>query len=154
MRSSVRPEWVGGAAGVALIVLVFLPWWELDAGSLQQTSPESAPSDQVLGYLDLFSVGDTTASPWDATPRTAAVWIVTGLAAIALAGAAAGTLGKFARRGLAAGATLAGSIAFGIALLRVIDPPLESFTPMAWGYAGVAAAAAIAGAAALTLRQA
>lgn len=152
-RPGLRAEWVGAVAGVVLLVLVFLPWWELDESALRDQGPVPTDSAQVRSFLDLYSAGDTDASAWDASPRAAAVWIALALGALALAAAQLWGLGTFARRGLAAAVAGLGAIALVLAAVRLVDPPYESFSPVTGAYAALAAIVVVLASTALALRR-
>jgi hypothetical protein len=151
MRDRVRPEWVGAIAGAALVVLVFLPWWTFDA----QAAQDRVGGAEVAGYLDAFDGGSKAdASPWDATPRGAIVWLAAGLLAVGVAVAAARGAAAPVRRALGAGTVLAGTVGLALAAGRLADPPYESYTAGTWAYAGLGATLLVAVSSALALRRA
>jgi hypothetical protein len=141
-------EALGALAGLALVGLVFLPWWVFDPASVQ-----AAPDVGSGGLLiDLFLAPDVSA--WDGLRNGAIIWIVTGGLGVTLA--LAPRLGLSARplRRLGIAVLGAALVSLAIALVRLTDPPFAAYQPAAAAYAGTVAIAVVAICAAVSLRRA
>lgn len=138
----IRPSDVACAlVGVALIVIVFLPWWEFDA--------DRDRSAVWTAYLVLYA-GEF--SPWNVYRSAALIWLATGVLAAAPAVATAlGAASRTVRRVRGAGGA-AGLVSLTVAAFHVIDPP-TLLSPTAVAYLGTALTAVIALTAAAALRR-
>ena len=64
-------DWIAGLSGVALVVLLFLPWYGASGTSATATAWEAfAVNDAILLFVGLFGIGLAVAA---ATQRTSAV---------------------------------------------------------------------------------
>lgn len=143
-------EAAGALAGVALVVLVFVPWWVFDPDAVEP-SP-GPPRAGALGYLDLYAAPD--ASAWDGLRNGALIWIATGLLGAGLLLARRLGLTGPALRGMRVATLGAALISFAIAAVRLADPPLAGYHPAAAAYAGAVAIVVVAICAAAGLRGA
>lgn len=157
MRAGRTTETIGALAGVALAVLVFLPWWSFDPASAEAAPgpPQLAPDfggAGVLGAVDLYSAPD--ASAWDGLRNGAIVWLVTGGLGAALALTPRLGVTGSALRGLRAAALAAALVSLAIAIVRLADPPFAGYGPAPAAYAATVAIAVIGVSAAAALRRA
>lgn len=133
-----------GVAGVALVALVFLPWWEFDAGRLDR-----AGSGWTAYVVDPLQFG-----PWHGFRTGAVLWTATGLLCLALAVTVrAGAGGRTVRR-LRRGVVGAAVVSLIAVIARIAEPPGDFFSPAAPAFAGAALLAVIAISAAICLRRA
>lgn len=137
----VRWEWMGAAAGVVLVALLFAPWYELD------TEGDGA-------FLGTYAVGDTEVSAWDTLPRVSLVWIACALAVLVAALVPWLGGGQLATRWAAAAAVGITALGFVLAAMRLIDPPLESYSVGPAAFAATALSAVLLATAVLDLRRA
>lgn len=155
MRERFSPVWVGAIAGLALAVLVFLPWYHLDTSSL--TKGTGAQSQDVAKYLEDFRGGkgqSDDASAWDAIPNASLLWIVAGLLAVALAACVRTGVSVIVQRWVAAAGVAVGAGAVVIAVVRLLDPPYENYDAGAVPVIGVALAVVVTASAVDFLRRA
>lgn len=125
-------------AGLALFVVVFLPWWEFDAGRVRQ---RQEPMPGILGYLDLYAPAQ--ASPWDALRGGALIWLTTAVLAVALAVVGRRGAGPTELRRLRTAVAVAALLSLIIAAVRLSDPPLDAFVATPLAYVGMALIAVI-----------
>jgi hypothetical protein len=141
-------EAVGALAGLALVVLVFLPWWAFDPASVQ-----AAPDVGRAGVLiDLYLAPDVSA--WDGLRNGAIIWIVTGVLGAALVLAPRFGLSVRSLRRVRIAVLSAALVSLAIALVRLADPPFAAYQPTAAAYAGTVVIATVVICAALGLRRA
>lgn len=144
MRAGRTTETIGALAGAALVVLVFLPWWEYDPAQLGEFA------SGWTSYAPLSVDG----SLWSVWPGRAFVVVLTGALAVGLLFAAqagaAGRAVRWLRRIVVAAAT--GALA--IAIAGLADPPIDDHRAAGAAYVGTALIAAIATCTATGLRRA
>jgi hypothetical protein len=105
-------EKIAGAAGLALIVIMFLGWW-------------GAPGD-VAELAELSGVDTGSASAWEAHDLMDIIWFLTGLAGIALAVVAAGRASINLPVALSAIVAGLGILSTLLIIYRLIDPPFDA----------------------------
>ena len=110
-----RPaDLVAGAAGIALLVVLFLPWYGVPGVQVPPGATGYAPLNNPSGW-EAFSVVDILLALADAS-------------AIALVDVTALARGPAKPIASAVIATLASTIAVLLVLWRVLDPPRSSYT--------------------------
>lgn len=143
MRARWISETVGGLAGVALVVVVFLPWWELDFATLAEGGGWTA-------YAPLAA----DASVWGVWPGRAFVLTGTGaLAAGLLVIAQAQEPGR-AQTAVRVAVVVAAAISLAIAVAALAAPPFDHNRAADVAYIATALIVTIAICAATGLRRA
>ena len=108
-RTARRGEIIAGLSGVALIIIMFLKWWEIDLGA------------QFEGGFELNF--DTSFNAWQLSDFNDVIWFITAVLAIALGLAAVSQASV--NLPVALSAVVAGLALLSLVLLviRLIDPP-------------------------------
>jgi multidrug transporter EmrE-like cation transporter len=111
-RTARRGEIIAGVSGVALIIIMFLKWWEIDLGA----------DFPAAGFeFDL----DTSFNAWQLSDFNDVIWFITALLAIALGLVALSQASV--NLPVALSAVVAGLALLSLVLLviRLLDPPGE-----------------------------
>jgi hypothetical protein len=107
-----RGEIIAGLSGIALIIIMFLKWWEIDLGA------DFAGSGFELQF-------DSSFNAWELSDFNDVIWFITALSAIALGLIALSQASL--NLPVALSAVVAGLALLSLVLLviRVLDPPGE-----------------------------
>ncbi|MDQ3758396.1 MAG: hypothetical protein M3331_00410, partial [Actinomycetota bacterium] len=105
-------EKIAGAAGLALIVIMFLGWW-------------GAP-DEVAGAAELAGIDTESASAWQAHDFMDIIWFLTGAAGIALAVLALSQNSVNLPVAMSAIVAGLGILSLLLVIYRLIDPPFDA----------------------------
>ena len=122
-------EKIAGAAGLALIVIMFLSWW-------------GAPGE-IAEAAELAGVDTGSANAWEAHDLMDIIWFLTGLAGIALAVMAAGRNSVNLPVAMSAIVAGLGILSTLLIVYRLIDPPFDAGREFGV-FLGLIAAAAVA----------
>ena len=132
-------------AGVVLVVLVCLPWWQFDPARLDRADSGTGWTAYVTDSVEF--------GPWYGFRPGALLWTGMGLLAVALA--VAGRFGASERtvRRLRRAVVAAAVASLIVALARLVDPPGDVYSPTPLAYAATALIVATAISAAARLRR-
>jgi hypothetical protein len=136
MRRLRPADAVAGAAGLALLVSLFLPWYEL--GAPQVHTAGSRGATPVVNAL-----GDVSPTAWQAFTVVDVLLALAALLAIALPVVTVVASGPAKPVTFTVLTTLAGLLATLLAAWRLIDSPAGGLTPRYGAWIGLAAALAV-----------
>jgi hypothetical protein len=131
MRRLRPADAVAGAAGLALLISLFLPWYEIDPAGLRGTTSA------------VRAFGDVSPTAWQAFTVADILLALAALVAIALPVVTAVASGPAKPVTFTVLTTLAGLPATLLAAWRLIDSPAGGLTPRYGAWIGLAAALAM-----------
>lgn len=140
-----RPsDFICALAGVVLVVLVFLPWWQVDAAA-------SPPRFAAAGWTAYAPLEVRAMSAWNGELGAAVVWLATGVlaAALVVVGPRRADSLVLLRPSVAAFAL----VSLVAAVIRLADPPAGDYAPAPAALFGVGLMAVIAVSAVAGLRR-